>query len=154
MVYLRTLTAQEEAGSHVKFLTERRLTKTFPKRVAQSWKPSVPWIALILAYGDDEDVRYLKWIGAISHTDTPGQLDYSVTIDPLVRRPPMLADQGVVPVQAGALVEPTGPGLVAASPVEPAGGVPGGFGAAEGGIHNRASSRAIGSGHCCIDRRS
>jgi hypothetical protein len=54
---------------------------------------------------------------------------------PLVRRPPMLADQGVVPVQAGALVEPAGPGLVAASPVEPAGGVPGGFGAAEGGAY-------------------
>ena len=94
MVYILTLTAQEEAGSHVKFLTERRLTKTFPKRVAQSWKPSVPWIALILAYGDDEDVRYLKWIGAISHTDTPGQLDYSVTIDPLVRCPQEISIDG------------------------------------------------------------
>lgn len=87
MVYILTLTASEEAASHVKFLTERRLTKAFPKRVAQGWKASAPWIALILTYGDGEDVRYLKWMGTVSRIDTPGQLDYSVTIDPLVRCP-------------------------------------------------------------------
>lgn len=87
MVYILTLTASEEAASHVKFLTERRLTKAFPKRVAQGWKASAPWIALILTYGGGEDVRYLKWMGTVSRTDTPGQLDYSVTIDPLVRCP-------------------------------------------------------------------
>ena len=60
------------------------MTKTFPKRITQDWKPSVPWIALILAYSNDKrDVRYLKWMGAISRTDVPGQLDYSITIDPL-----------------------------------------------------------------------
>jgi hypothetical protein len=84
MVYILTLRTSEEAGNRVKFLKERRLTKTFPRRIAQGWKPSVPWIALILAYGDDKkSVRYLKWMGTVSRTNTPGQLDYSVTIDPL-----------------------------------------------------------------------
>jgi hypothetical protein len=84
MVYILTLTASEEAGNRIKFLKERRLTKTFPKRIAQDWKPTAPWIALVLSHGGEKrDVRYLKWMGAISRTDTPGQLDYSVTIDPL-----------------------------------------------------------------------
>lgn len=84
MVYILTLTAPEEAGNRIKFQKEKRLTKTYPRRIAQAWKQSAPWIALILSYGDDKsDVRYLKWMGAVSRTDTPGQLDYSVTIDPL-----------------------------------------------------------------------
>jgi hypothetical protein len=88
MVYVLTLTAAEEAGNRVKFVKERRLTKTFPRRFAESWKQSAPWLALILSPESDQDeTRYLKWLGAISHTDTPGQLDYSVTIDPLVQCP-------------------------------------------------------------------
>jgi hypothetical protein len=44
----------------------------------------------------------------------------------------LLADQGIVPVEAGAPVELAGPGLVAASPVQAAGGVPGRIGAIQG----------------------
>jgi hypothetical protein len=49
MVYVLALTAAEEASNHVKFLKERKLTKTFPRRFAESWKPSMPWLALVLS---------------------------------------------------------------------------------------------------------
>jgi hypothetical protein len=49
----------------------------------------------------------------------------------------LLADQGVVSVQAGALMEPAGAGLVAASPVQPACGFP------------RRARQAVGPGYRC-----
>ncbi len=95
MVYVLTLTAAEEARVGGKLVMERKLTKTFPRRFAESWKQSAPWLALVFApESSREATRYLKLLGAISHTDTPGQLDYSVTIDPLVQCPEKIPVDG------------------------------------------------------------
>ena len=57
----------------------------------------------------------------------------SRSVGAVVRQPQLLADQGVCPFQACALVEPAGSCLMAASPLEPAGGVAGWLRLAEGG---------------------
>jgi hypothetical protein len=85
MVYVLTLPSSALDRNQSEFLTEERLTKAFPKNVFTQRQPGSA-IVLVLSDGSGEaekGVRHLRWMGVRARLGIAGQVDATITVDPL-----------------------------------------------------------------------